>query len=95
MRSLHRRSLVLLVLAAFLNACAYGTLIRGAKQGVTFNSKPSEAQVSINGQEIGETPVVWNLSRKKGYLVEFDKEGCEGKQMTLENSLSPIVFATL
>ena len=49
----------------------------------------------MNGQDIGETPLVWNLSRKKSYLIEFEKEGCEGELIQLDNSISPIVFLNL
>lgn len=89
------RYIAILTLVAFLNACAYGTLIRGSKQDLLFNSYPQEAKVKINGQEIGKTPITWKLPRKKGALVEFEKEGCVKKQVMVDSSTSAIVFANL
>ena len=89
------RIVAIVTLLAFLNGCAYGTLIRGSKQEVLFNSQPDGADVSVDGQTIGKTPVKWDLPRKKGALVEFKKAGCERKQVMVNSYTSPIVLANL
>ena len=96
MRVATTRGVSFIIIGALsLQGCAYGTLIHGSKQELLFNSSPTGAHVAINGQDVGKTPLKWALPRKAGALVEFIKEGCEKKQIMLNSSVSPIVFANL
>ncbi|MBI3811569.1 MAG: PEGA domain-containing protein [Nitrospirae bacterium] len=85
----------IVLVAMILNGCAYGTLIHGSKQEVLFNSHPEGAEVSVDGAAIGKTPVKRDLPRGKSALVEFNKTGCERKQVLVFSYNSPIVFANL
>ena len=68
----------LLYVAAFtavilVSGCA--TIIHGSKQTVGISSNPSKAQVSIDGQLVGETPVSTRLTRGDNHLVKIELPG--------------------
>ena len=62
-----------LAAACFFASC--GTIIHGSKQNVSISSNPSSALVSINGAEIGKTPVTTTLSRKESHQVKIELNG--------------------
>lgn len=84
---------LLLTVTIFVNGCAYGTLINGTSQEVLFNSRPDGADVAVNGQKIGKTPVSWKLPRKNSGLVEFEKKDCGKKQVMISSNASAIMIA--
>lgn len=65
-------SLLLAMLAAF-TSCA--TIMRGDRRDVRFNSEPQGADVYINGDFFGRTPIVLQLKAGHSCTVEFRKEG--------------------
>lgn len=81
--------------ALVLHGCAYGTLINGSRQEVTFNSEPPGATVSIDGGAIGETPMSWKLPRNRDVSVVFEKTGCERREIPIDSSVSGIVLLNL
>ena len=58
-----------------ISGCA--TIFKGAFRDVRFNSDPEGAQVYINGEFFGNTPVKIELKPKESYVIEFRKEGFE------------------
>lgn len=64
--------LVLLPLAGFLS-CA--TIFSAGPDPMDFNSDPEAAEVIVNGQRLGTTPVTLRLNPKKTYTVTFRKPG--------------------
>lgn len=72
------RSLALLLaLAAILLVCGCGTIATGSgpTQNVLFNSYPSGATVSVDGNNVGTTPTSADLSRTSDHTVRFDLAG--------------------
>ena len=94
--SLHLR-LTTFLLAATLGSsgCAYGTFITGSRQQVLFKSNPEGAVVKVNGEEVGKTPVATKLTRKHDAFVELEKPGCKKKELTLDSTISPVIFANI
>lgn len=64
---------LLLFLVLFYSSCA--TLFKGTTEEVRFSSEPQRAEVWVNSQRMGETPLVLKLECKKTYTIEFRKEG--------------------
>ena len=62
-----------LVVSVLLSACA--TFEKGRPQAVVVLSFPTGAQVYINGEEAGVTPLELQLPRKLTYQVRLEKEG--------------------
>ena len=69
--------------AAFLIGCA--TLFKGTNEEISINSDPQRAQIFINGDLYGETPISVQLESKKTYTIEFKKEGFQTKTFQLNN----------
>lgn len=51
------------------------TIINGKTQALTITSEPIAAKVSINGNQICETPCTQQINRGKDTLVMIEKEG--------------------
>lgn len=62
-------------------SCA--TVVSGKSQDVHIRSKPSGADVKIDGIERGATPLIASLARKKRHTIEITRTGC-----------SPVIQAT-
>lgn len=56
-----------------LTSCA--TIIHGSRQDVSIASNPSSAVVSIDGVEVGRTPLTTELSRKGHHAIKIELDG--------------------
>lgn len=69
-----KRLITSVVLVAFLGTgCA--TLFAGKKDAVNFNSDPGGAEIFVNGNRMGVSPVTLELSNNQNYAVTFKKDG--------------------
>ena len=82
-----RGSWAVLALVIVLGGC--GALFNNGPAKVMFTSQPSEAEVWIDGNRFGTTPLVVDLSKKKSYTVSFRKDGFDEQVRTLNNKVSP------
>ena len=82
---------------AVLCLIAYGcaTIMHGSSQGIGIRSTPTGAQVSIDNEAFGSTPVVAKLSRKKDHLVRIALEGYEPYETTITKSTSGWVWGNI
>ncbi|WP_114417291.1 PEGA domain-containing protein [Marinospirillum perlucidum] len=78
----------LLFLVGLLSACA--TILGGSQEKVTFNSTPTGAEIYINGEYRGATPLTINLE-KKVYTVEVKKEGYITQEIRTTTGLNPVI----
>jgi hypothetical protein len=67
--------------AAALAGCA--TIFSPGPDPVAFGSDPQGAEVIVNGQSMGHTPVTLELRPEKTYTVTFRKDGYEPASVTL------------
>ena len=74
-----------LALAPLLTGC--GTILGGTYQNVPMYSSPEGAEVYINGEWVGTTPVAFQLKRGKIYVVEFRREGYEDVRVVLDRKV--------
>ena len=68
---------IVLVSAITLTGCA--TLFKQKTRTVSFDSDPQGAEIFINGNRMGKTPMPLNLSNLKALTVTFKKECYEDK----------------
>ncbi len=66
-----------IVLCFVLVGCA--TLFKQKTRTVAFDSDPQGADIYINGNRMGKTPMPMNLSNLKAVTVTFKKEGYDDK----------------
>jgi hypothetical protein len=72
---------VLGLAAAALTGCA--TIFSPGPDPVEFGSDPQGAEIIVNGQRMGYTPVTLQLRPEKTYMVTFRKDGYEPTTVTL------------
>ena len=81
-------SLVVLLLAVGASGCA--TLFRLSPTSVVkIDSEPSGARVTVDGEEVGETPLRVPLSRRRAaYGLRLELDGCLAEDHELRRSTS-------
>lgn len=81
------KAIILLLLLSFaVYSCA--TIVNGTEQQVSFSSNPSGANVSINGQDVGKTPLSTDLKRKETHFVKIELDGYNPYEMTFVRKVS-------
>lgn len=87
-----RRPLVVL-LAMLLAGCA--TIMHGTSEDIGFSSTPTNAKVSVDNHEVGQTPTVISLSRKDNHIVHMELAGYQPFDATLTRSTSGWVWGNI
>jgi hypothetical protein len=81
---------ILLLSCLLLSSCA--TVFKGSTQPVTFNSVPEGAEVIIDGNLMGRTPMTVNLKKNKHKNALIRLEGYETGTIALTTSYDPIAL---
>lgn len=89
---------LLIVLSLFQYSC--GTIMNGTSQEIRFSSSPRDAIVVINGEEIGETPLYYDLKRNSSYDVTLELKGYHPYDLRISRrvtgwALGNVVFGLL
>lgn len=69
-----------------LSGCA--TIFSGSKEEIEFTSEPAGANIVINNNEEGLTPLKVSLKKGNEYVVEIIKEGFKKKTYRLSYSIN-------
>lgn len=80
-----RKRVGLIVLVSLFGLFGCATLFKGGAQKVETTSSPVKAQVWVNGEYRGDTPLQLKLAVKKEYAVEFRAEGYQPRVYHLNN----------
>jgi hypothetical protein len=82
------RKILILSLMFVLVSCA--TLFSDSSDKITFTSEPSDAQVYLNGVQIGKTPLTYEVDRATFQQSEIviKKDGYESKNFMLGRTLA-------
>jgi len=75
--------LALSLIIFYLTSCA--TLFKGTSEEVNFKTSHDPAEIWINGQNMGQTPMSIKLESKKTYTIEFKKEDYKTVTKTITN----------
>jgi len=88
---LYSISLIALVALIFFTGCA--TVLGGKKNQLVVNEgKPPAAEVYLDGQKIGETPINTKLNKyllQEGSKIEISKAGYQTETIILERKINP------
>ena len=68
-----------IVLMSVVSLVGCATLFKQKSRTVAFDSDPQGAEIYINGNRMGKTPMPMNLSNLKAVTVTFKKEGYDDK----------------
>jgi len=77
MKPKFKKTLSIIVILCLFSGCA--TLFKQKSRTVAFDSDPQGAEVYINGNRMGKTPMPLCLSNLKPVTVTFKKQGYEDK----------------
>jgi len=77
--------LVLSMVAGALGGCA--SILKGTSQDVFLVSEPSKAEIYIDGQLRGTTPLELELETDKMYVVEYRMDGYTTQTFNISNSI--------
>jgi hypothetical protein len=69
-----------------LAGCA--TIVQGSNQNVSVASSPVGAQVTIDGKNMGVTPMVAQLERKKSHKVQITMAGYQPYEIEMTKGVS-------
>lgn len=83
------RLLILIFALTFLTGCA--TAIHGINQKIPVKSKPSEANVTVDGTAIHKTPITLKLHRRKRHKLVISKKGYITERVEIVRKLSPLI----
>jgi len=86
---------ILTVSIFFLFTQACGTIIQSTTQQVGISSNPSNASVTINGQNHGNTPMIIDLKRKDSHMVRIQLDGYQPYETNLTRSTSGWVWGNI
>jgi hypothetical protein len=87
------RILALLPLAVGAAACA--TIIHGTSEDVNINSTPTNVAVSVDNHPIGQTPVVYKMTRKDDHTVTLTLDGYQATTVPVTRSVSGWFFGNI
>lgn len=85
----------LLTLAAVLALTGCATIMHGTSEDVGFSSTPTNAKVSVDNHEVGQTPTVVSLSRKDNHIVHMELAGYQPFDATITRSTSGWVWGNI
>ena len=71
-----------------LSTTACSSIFNGSQQDVQIKSSENGAQITINGNNRGQTPAIIKLQRGQSHLIEIKKEGYETYRITTGKSLT-------
>lgn len=83
----------ILLLGLYLTGCA--SLVKGPTQQIPISTDPVKADVTVNGEYIGTTPIDLTLKRKRDHLITLSKEGYQSKDIAVTKSMGYAVWGNV
>ncbi|MES1944800.1 hypothetical protein PC39_11812 [Salinisphaera sp. PC39] len=91
-----RLSAILVTLSGALGLLAgCASIIHGSTQEVEVSSEPSKAEVFINGNLRGTTPLSLSLKRKKRHVITVSLPGYRNREIALERRVDGWVWGNI
>lgn len=69
-----------------LTACA--SMVHGTTQQIGFTSSPARAKIIVDGHELGQTPLVADLERRREHVIRFELAGYQPFDTKMTRSVS-------
>lgn len=85
--------LIFFALASLLTGCA--TIMHGTRQSVGIASNPTNANVWVDKNYAGNTPIVVEMSRKDNHIVRIELDGYQPYEATFSRQLSGWAFGNI
>lgn len=82
-----------LVSLSMLTGCA--TIMHGTRQNIGISSNPTCANVWVDGNFVGNTPCIVNMTRKDNHYIHIELEGYQPFEAVFSRQLSGWVFGNV
>ncbi len=69
--------------------------MQGTTQKIGISSNPSGARVTINGNQLGSTPLFTDLKRGDNHIVKIELDGYQPYEMTITKKISGWVWGNI
>jgi len=80
-----KKNIAIMCIVSMLSLSGCATLFKGTAKKIDMQSSPEKAEVYVNGQFMGITPLQLNLSVKHSYAIEFRAEGYQPRVYHINN----------
>ena len=87
--------LVAFIVASLTLISGCATIVSGKTQAVTFQSVPDGADVVVNGELKGKTPITFPLKRSDGNVLEIRKAGYKTHKGVLQTDLNGMFWGNI
>ncbi len=77
----------------FWGGCA--SIVKGTTQPIPVASDPSGADVKIDGNKVGQTPMSLDVKRKNDHLVTIEKAGYQPESIAITRNIGGAVYGNI
>lgn len=89
-----KKTLSLLVPCTFfLTSCA--TIMHGTRQSIGISSNPTNAQIWVDNQYVGQSPLIVEMTRKHNHFIRLELQGYQPYEVTFTRQMSAWVFGNV
>lgn len=89
------KSFFILCILSLVSLSGCATIIKGTTQNIPVASDPTGADVTVNAQLYGQTPIDISMKRKRDHLVTISKEGYHPKSIPIVKSTGGAVWGNI
>ena len=83
-----------IALFAFLGGgCA--SIVKGTTQPIPVSSDPTGADVKLDGNRVGQTPMTVEVKRKSDHLLTIEKTGYQPESVAITRNIGGAVFGNI
>jgi hypothetical protein len=79
--------------ALLYSGCA--SIVKGTTQAIPVSSDPAGADVKIDGNKVGQTPMSIDAKRKTDHLITFEKDGYQVESVAVTRNVGGAVFGNI
>lgn len=83
----------LVVFGSLFTGCA--SIVKGTTQAIPVSSSPSGADISLDGNRVGQTPGSIEVKRKSDHLMTIEKAGYHPESVAITRNIGGAVFGNI
>jgi hypothetical protein len=85
--------LLIVSAAALSSGCA--SIVKGTTQAIPVSSAPSGADVKLDGNKVGQTPMSVDVKRKTDHLLTIERAGYQVESVAITRNIGGAVFGNI
>jgi hypothetical protein len=82
-------------IAALAATLGCASIMHGTSQDVSISTNPAGAQITVDGQTVGKTPVIAHLKRNDNHMLKAELPGYAPYEMAFTKSVSGWVWGNV